>query len=479
MRLGNLTAQSERDTRGLRILGVLGSTLVLDDIANRALEHAAEEVGADGAIALLQRGQQEAYSASFGLSQSESERELVGLPPSLNDARAVTIRYRYSAEEVENDAFRLTGGLAVPLEAEGARIGTLAVFWRKDRARPGRRRHCASSRTRAASSRAHSRTRGASRRRATSPTSTRRPASKASGTSPTASFARSRAPAGTTAASLSSCSVSAAGRRGPTPWRPSDASPGAIRTADIPCYLGGGEFAVIAPEAAHSDAERLAERIRFAALARPQGGARWAGLGIAGARRAGQRGLAPRLGPRGRPAGRAGSRSRGAGIWERPVAEPGVKTCANCGGTGPAGRQVLLALRCSARRRRCCRRRVRDPALARLHEVRVHGPRRGGIVLSRSRPFRWRKDGSRPRRSRTSQCTRSSSAPSRRTAGFAQARGTSGTRSRSREGSRPPSRKASAVVVERPPVRPVRPVRAVGACSSLRSGSGRDPTVRP
>ena len=92
---------------------------MLDDIANRALEHAAEEVGADGAIALLQRGQQGAYSASFGLSQSESERELVGLPPSLNDARAVTIRYRYSAEEVENDAFRLTGGLAVPLEAEG------------------------------------------------------------------------------------------------------------------------------------------------------------------------------------------------------------------------------------------------------------------------------------------------------------------------------------------------------------------------
>jgi GGDEF domain-containing protein len=49
----------------------------------------------------------------------------------------VTVRYRYSADEVENDAFRLTSGLAVPLEAEGARIGTLAVFWRRKEHEPG------------------------------------------------------------------------------------------------------------------------------------------------------------------------------------------------------------------------------------------------------------------------------------------------------------------------------------------------------
>ena len=210
------TAQSERDTRGLRILGVLGSTLVLDDIANRALEHAAEEVGADGAIALLQRGQQEAYTASFGLSQSESERELVGLPRSLNEARAVTIRYRYSAEEVENDAFRLTGGLAVPLEAEGARIGTLAVFWRRTERDPA---DDEIARLAAAAGLLASPLENARRLEETRRLADLDPATGLQSEQYFADrlLARSRAPAGTTAASLSSCSVSTAGRRRPTP----------------------------------------------------------------------------------------------------------------------------------------------------------------------------------------------------------------------------------------------------------------------
>lgn len=129
--------QAERELRSLRVLGHLGSSLDLDTVANRALEHAAEEVGSDGAAVILTRVGEQPFSASFGLSASESDRELVGMPTDLNEARAVTIRFRYSAEEAENDVFRLTAGLAVPLEAGERRVGTLAVFWRRTDQDPG------------------------------------------------------------------------------------------------------------------------------------------------------------------------------------------------------------------------------------------------------------------------------------------------------------------------------------------------------
>jgi diguanylate cyclase (GGDEF)-like protein len=128
---------SKREAGRLQVLAELGSTLDLETVAKGALEHVAEAVAADGAATVLQGDEEKPFSASFGLSPAESERELIGFLPDMNDARAATIRYRYSAEEVENDAFRLTSGLAVPLEAEGSRIGTLAVFWRRREDEPG------------------------------------------------------------------------------------------------------------------------------------------------------------------------------------------------------------------------------------------------------------------------------------------------------------------------------------------------------
>jgi GGDEF domain-containing protein len=130
-------ASEKREASRLQLLAELGSTLDLETVAERSLEHVTEAADADGAALLLRRSQGQPFSASFGLSPAESERELIGLPPDESDARAVTIRYRYSAEEIENDAFRLTSGVAVPLEADESRIGTLAVFWRRRAHEPG------------------------------------------------------------------------------------------------------------------------------------------------------------------------------------------------------------------------------------------------------------------------------------------------------------------------------------------------------
>jgi GGDEF domain-containing protein len=273
--------RTERETKRLRVLGELGSSLELDDVALRALEHVTDEVGADGAIAVLQRGEEEPYTASFGLSPQESVRELVGLPPNANEARAVTIRYRYTAEEAENDAFRLTGGLAVPLEAEGARIGTLAVFWRRTAREPGdeaiaRLEDVAEV---LGAPLENARRFDEMRRLADLDPITGVQSERYFADRLVREVARARryerrlalVVFRLQAEARTSDDLAAFGRH----LRSS------IRSADIPCYLGEGEFAVIAPEAALVDAERLAERMRFASVARPRATAGSTGFGIA------------------------------------------------------------------------------------------------------------------------------------------------------------------------------------------------------
>lgn len=127
--------RAAREAGRLRLFGEIGSSLDLDAVAHRALEQATAATGADAALAVLY--QDDPYTASFGLSAAESARELVGLPPNVSDARAVTIRYRYSDDEIANDVFRLAGGLAVPFSTDEVRIGTLAVFWRRVEPEPG------------------------------------------------------------------------------------------------------------------------------------------------------------------------------------------------------------------------------------------------------------------------------------------------------------------------------------------------------
>ncbi len=267
--------RTEREARRLRVLSELGSTLELDDVAHRALEHTAAEVGADGAMAVLQGGSEEPFTASFGLSAAESERELVGLPPNVNEARAVTIRYRYSPEEVENDAFRLTSGLAVPLEADDGRIGTLAVFWRRTEREPGDEEIA--------------RLEDVSRLLAPPLDNARRfeevrrlaDLDPVTGLQNERYFAdrlvrevsRARRYERRLALLLFRFPVSTEGPGGLSLL----ASVGrrvrsAVRSADISCHIGEGRFAVILPEAGLAEAEHLYRRLQFAVGSRIGGG---------------------------------------------------------------------------------------------------------------------------------------------------------------------------------------------------------------
>jgi diguanylate cyclase (GGDEF)-like protein len=130
-------AQAQDEGRRGALLGELGTTLDLDAALRRALEAVSELTGADAALIVLRRQEGDPITAAFGLSEDESSRELIGLPPDGGRARAVKLSYLYTAEEAANDAFRLSGGLAVPLAGvTEERVGTLAVFWRRREREP-------------------------------------------------------------------------------------------------------------------------------------------------------------------------------------------------------------------------------------------------------------------------------------------------------------------------------------------------------
>jgi len=125
-------AKAQEDDRRAALLGELGTTLDLDAALRRVLEAVSELTVADAALIVLRQQKGEPITATFGLSEEELSRELIGLPPDGGRARAVKLAYLYSADEAANDEFRLSGGLAVPLVGEAdERVGTLAIFWRR------------------------------------------------------------------------------------------------------------------------------------------------------------------------------------------------------------------------------------------------------------------------------------------------------------------------------------------------------------
>lgn len=248
----------------LRHLSEVGATVDLEDVLQRALEAATHLGNAAAAMVVLAREEDEPLVATVGLSQEESARELLGLPPEGGQARAVTLTYRYSEDEMELDEFRLRGGLAVPIADErGERTGTLAVFWRRVGREIGDDELARlEALTRALASALENAFRFDELRRladldpVTGLYSRRflhdalaRECARARRYERRLSLVLLRVGAPPTSDLLAT-----AGRR----------LAGAVRSADLACHLEDGRFAVVLPEAALTDAERLHRRLRFA-----------------------------------------------------------------------------------------------------------------------------------------------------------------------------------------------------------------------
>jgi diguanylate cyclase (GGDEF)-like protein len=265
-------ADAQEEGRRVALLGELGSTLDLDAALRRALEAVSELSATDAALIVLRQDDGEPITAAFGLSADESSRELIGLPPDGGRARAVKLSYLYTAEEAANDEFRLSGGLAVPLFGEGEkRIGTLAIFWRRvERTLSDSELEQLEELSRVfGPALENARLFSEARRLADTDRLTGLHNGRHFEERLRREIARARRydrRLGLLVFDLEQgggADLVAAGERIRT----------AVRATDIASHLGEGRFAIILPEAAEADAERLHRRVQFALGGRVDSGA--------------------------------------------------------------------------------------------------------------------------------------------------------------------------------------------------------------
>jgi two-component system, cell cycle response regulator len=130
--LSQALERAEAQSRRSRVLGELAGTLDLDDVLSRTLELASALPGADAALVSLADGANgKPLVATLGLSTEEAQREgVVARPPDGSAPRSIAIAYRYGAEMLERNGGLIHGGVAVPLVADEEQRGHLAVFTR-------------------------------------------------------------------------------------------------------------------------------------------------------------------------------------------------------------------------------------------------------------------------------------------------------------------------------------------------------------
>lgn len=256
-------ADAQEEGRRIALLGDVGTTLDLDAALRRALEAVSELTDADAAMIVLRQEEGEPVAAAFGLSSDEATRDLIGLPPDGANARAVKLSYLYTPDEVVNDEFRLAGGLAVPLVREDAeRTGTLAIFWRRVERQLSDSELERFEELSSAFGPALENARLFSEAR------------RLAHTDPLTGLHNARyfeqrlrrevARARRYDRRLGLLVLEVEQGEGGDLVAPGERIRSVVRASDIASYLGGGRFAVLLPEAAEADAERLHRRIQFA-----------------------------------------------------------------------------------------------------------------------------------------------------------------------------------------------------------------------
>ena len=126
--LAGAVDRAEEEGRRSRFLGEIAGSIDLDEVLARTLEAATGAVpDADASVVRLENQEGAPTVAAHGLSADGAEA-ITG-PPDGSRARAIEVSYRYG-DEVEDPGRQIHGGLAVPLEESGGRIGYLTVFTR-------------------------------------------------------------------------------------------------------------------------------------------------------------------------------------------------------------------------------------------------------------------------------------------------------------------------------------------------------------
>ena len=126
--LAGAVERAEEEGRRSRFLGEIAGSIDLDEVLARTLEAATDAVPeADASVVRLENGEGGPTVAAHGLSADGAEA--IAGPPDGSRARSIEVSYRY-ADDAEDPERQIHGGLAVPLEENGSRLGYLTVFTR-------------------------------------------------------------------------------------------------------------------------------------------------------------------------------------------------------------------------------------------------------------------------------------------------------------------------------------------------------------
>jgi diguanylate cyclase (GGDEF)-like protein len=115
--------------RADRFVGELAASLDVDEVMERTLKAAAAVPGVEGALVDAGSPVDAHVSAAIGMPADEAARAAVQ-PPDNDNLRAVEVGYRYRIDDVDSSAAVVRSGVVLPIRVDGAPVGSLAAFTR-------------------------------------------------------------------------------------------------------------------------------------------------------------------------------------------------------------------------------------------------------------------------------------------------------------------------------------------------------------
>ena len=131
--------RAERESRRNRLFGELGGSIDLEELMDRVLDAAMEIPGFDAAMIVVEGQGGTSSLVTRGMTPQETAK-----PPTSGIAGAlpgtITVTYRYGRDrEHRPDSQLISGGLFIPLMGrELTTVGTLSLFWRESDHEPAR-----------------------------------------------------------------------------------------------------------------------------------------------------------------------------------------------------------------------------------------------------------------------------------------------------------------------------------------------------
>jgi diguanylate cyclase (GGDEF)-like protein len=276
--LSEALERAQEEGRRNRFLGELGGSIDLDEVLSRTLEAGGAIPGVDAALVSIQSDGEKPIVATMGLSADEAQRQVISGPPNGHEARAISLVYQYPAALEGQELVH--SGLAVPVPGEAGSIGFIAIYSRSPSYRFEEEmiRELEELAKRAGPAIDNARRFKEARKLADLDALTglhnRRYFHETLGREVSRAHRYGRQLAlivfdlddfkaiNDRIGHLSGDAVLAE-----TAERVREA----VRSADIPCRVGGDEFAVVLPESSTHDADQLYHRLRGAVSSRPVG----------------------------------------------------------------------------------------------------------------------------------------------------------------------------------------------------------------